>query len=67
MNVKLSIKGIIKMVLNKDLGWLKIRDTLEMNIIRCKFVFNVRGGGLYNEEGMKTGIWIEINEIFNEY
>lgn len=40
---------------------------MEKSIIRCIFLFNIRGGGLYNEKGMKIGIWKEINEIFNEY
>ncbi|CAK94127.1 unnamed protein product (macronuclear) [Paramecium tetraurelia] len=51
---------------NKDLGLLNIIDTMKKNIIICIFLFNFRGGGLYNEEGRKTGIWIEISESFNE-
>ncbi|CAD8129577.1 unnamed protein product [Paramecium sonneborni] len=38
-----------------------------MKIRQCVFYHYFRGGGLYNNEGKKTGKWIELDERFQLY
>lgn len=44
--------------LNKDNG------LQNLIIKKCKFYQNFSGGGFYDEKGIKTGKWIDINNKF---
>lgn len=61
-NVKLLIKENILMIENVGIGKYIIMEL----ICNYNYLFN-RGGGVYNQFGLKNGKWLDLHEDFWEY
>lgn len=47
---------------------LNTKNNMKMNLKLCKWLMkHYRGGGTYNDNGLKDGKWIETSNVFSLY